>query len=87
VMPGMNQPDGMMTWWMGGWGGLVSILLITALIALIVWALTRDGRRSAPTTDGAADDALAVLEKRFARGEIDQDEFTRRRAALRDESV
>ena len=84
MMPGMNQPDGMMTWWMGGWGGLVSILLITALIALTVWVLTRDGRRSPPATD---DDALAVLEKRFARGEIDQDEFARRRAALRDENV
>lgn len=34
---------------------------------------------------GGHRDAERVLEERFARGEIDADEFTRRRALLRSE--
>lgn len=84
MMPGMNQPDGMMTWWMSGWGWLWVILLVVTLIVLLIWALSSAGR-SAPSAPSRSEvDALDILEQRFARGEIDRDEFTSRRAALRD---
>ena len=57
-------------WWMG-WSGPA---LLIALVGFDVWSARRFGRR--PTTD-----ADATLAERFARGEIDEDEFNRRRRA------
>ncbi|HZD68872.1 MAG TPA: SHOCT domain-containing protein [Actinomycetes bacterium] len=57
------------------WGGL---------IALAVWAFRSFGRPPGPDRPtGPPVDALAILEARFARGEIDQEEFERRRDVLR----
>ena len=65
---------------------LMMIVFWGGLIALVVWAVRSFGnpagterRRESPP------DALAILEERFARGEIDQEEFERRRAVLRGE--
>ncbi|QZY04049.1 SHOCT domain-containing protein [Halobaculum roseum] len=65
-----------------GWGmvlfGLLWMGLLVALpTALVYWLATRS------RSDGQAEDsALAVLERRYARGEIDDEEFDRRRARL-----
>lgn len=66
-----------------GWGGLGMVLgmvlvwgLPILLIALLVryFAREREGKRE-PT-------ALEILEARYARGEIDRDEYLKRRADL-----
>lgn len=68
-----------MTGWGWAWMSLGSVVSL-AVIALVVWALTRDaGPRTARP---GADPALEALRRRFAAGEIDEDEFNRRRAAL-----
>ncbi|MFC6837827.1 SHOCT domain-containing protein [Halomarina ordinaria] len=75
--------DGHMVGW-GGWGwgtmllGLLWMALLVALPAyLVYWLATRS------RTDGRAEDrALAVLQERYARGDIDDEEFDRRRARL-----
>lgn len=88
MMLGMDHHNRTMGWWMGGWGWLWVILVIlvcVAVIALIVWAISRAGRGGASPPDRTAVDALSILEDRFARGEIDQDEFERRRAELRND--
>ena len=54
------------------WGGL---------IALVVWAL-RVTRGPAQTSEPPAPTAHELLAQRFARGEIDDEEFDRRRRAL-----
>lgn len=87
MMPWTNHPDGMMTWWMSGWGWFWAILLIAAIIALVVWAIARAGRGKPSPPDRTEADALRILEERFARGEIDQDEFESRRAALRNDDA
>jgi putative membrane protein len=70
-----------------GWGymfmGPVVMIAFTALVVLLVvlafrWLSADHGRRSM-----GADDAMAVLRERFARGEIDEEEFEARRRALR----
>jgi putative membrane protein len=75
-----------MTWHdQGGWGlgGFFLMLVFMvlfwgAVIALVVWAI-RQFRPARPE----GDPAMRILEERFARGEIDAEEFTRRRDALR----
>jgi putative membrane protein len=63
------------------WVGHIWILLINlvfwgGLIALVVWAVRRLSRSRTP------DHALSILNERFARGEIDQQEYDTRKATL-----
>ena len=85
-----------MMWWdEGGWGSgqwllmtLMMLIFWGALIAFGVWAVrsfTKDNPPAAqptPPTAPIASHADEVLAERFARGEIDENEYTRRRAVL-----
>lgn len=79
--------------WMNatGWmhGGSWIWVLILILIGIVIWFAVRAGinKERRPRSAGAerrATDPEAVLEKRFAKGEIDEKEFHARRKALRD---
>ena len=61
---------------MGPWGWVWMLIWIGALL-FMVWLIVR-----VPTERPAAEDAMAILGVRFARGEISQDEFERARDAL-----
>ncbi|MFG1644612.1 SHOCT domain-containing protein [Amycolatopsis sp. NPDC049252] len=64
--------------WVGGLGMLVLMgLLLTALIVVAV-VLARRWQQP-PTSD---DTARRILDERFARGEIDREEYESRREAL-----
>lgn len=70
-----------------GWGWLFMVLATVsfwALVALAVVALFR-GARSDTTPRGRSEgqDASQVLDQRFARGEIDADEYRARKDVLR----
>ncbi len=57
----------------GGWGMMLMILIfwglvIVALVLGIRWLITQG-------TESRADSSLDVLKKRYARGEIDKDQF------------
>ena len=63
--------------WMLGW----SVLLIAGMAALI-WAivrLARDGGRQPFDRPGSV---RSILDERYARGEIDDDEYRKRREIL-----
>ncbi|RSM57218.1 SHOCT domain-containing protein [Amycolatopsis sp. WAC 01376] len=67
----------------GGWIGMLLMLitvlvLVGGLITVSVLLLRRSARPSE-----SHDQAIRILNERFARGEIDKDEFEARRAALR----
>ncbi|HWD03234.1 MAG TPA: SHOCT domain-containing protein [Amycolatopsis sp.] len=65
-----------------GWvGPLVMIVVAVAILAAIGVAIALLARRSSGPPQ--ADAALDILRRRFASGEIDQEEFDRRREALR----
>jgi putative membrane protein len=78
--------------WNDGWGAgtwLVMILMMLVfwggLIAVIVLAVRGSLRPARPTdTRGPEPDADELLAERYARGEIDEDEYRRRREVLRD---
>ncbi len=65
-------------WWVMGIGWLLFLALIGFLAYLLVSHHT--DRRSPATGRTSAEDLLA---ERLARGEIDEDEYRRRRDALR----
>ena len=78
-------------WWNGGgigWAGWLAMALtmvaFSALLvvsAVAVWrAVTRDVGRGADASVRTPD---RLLDERFARGEIDEDEYLRRRDVLR----
>jgi putative membrane protein len=77
-----------------GWGGWlvmsVMMLLFWGLVIAVIIALVRylgGTRQDGPSASSSADrgrlSAEELLDERFARGEIDQDEYTRRRQLLR----
>ena len=70
-------------WWMWGAGGLVMMfmmfvfwgLVIAGLVLGIRWLVRQGG-------GGQPDRALEILRERYARGEINKDEFEARRRDL-----
>ena len=77
--------------WDGGWhgwgGGLLVMALVVALVAAVVLALVRSfggggGNRERGARDSSERDGMAILRERFARGEIDREEYEERRKVL-----
>ena len=73
------------------WGlWIVMIVAILAFFGILAWAVVniirqRDARAGAgfPSPSSASSDPLRILDERLARGEIEIDEYTRRRDVLR----
>ncbi len=77
----MMDMDGMMG---GGVGWLVGAVLLLVIVASLVMALVLVARK--PWSRGASGgSALDILKERYARGEIDRDEYEERRRALQAE--
>jgi putative membrane protein len=76
-----REVSAMMDGWEWFWGVVMMLLLWGALAAIVVFAVgtiaSRSHRRSDETTD-----PQTILENRFARGEISQEEFEERKRAL-----
>ncbi len=71
----------MMWWGDWSWGAWVAMTFtMLAFWALVIWAVASFVRSIGP---GRARDAEDILAERFARGEIDEDEFRHRRELLR----
>lgn len=65
-----------------GWGGwLVGALMMVAFWGLVFWVIVSLVRRPSDTGP-AARTARDILAERFARGEIDAEEYDRRRSTL-----
>ena len=70
----------MMWYGTGGWWMFLAMLLFWGgLIALIIWAVRTTSDRAPAQPRGRA---LDILQERYARGEIDHDEFEQRRRTL-----
>ncbi len=68
-----------MHWWGYGWGMRLMMLWPIALVLLLVWALV--ARRGTTVREG--DPPELILKRRYARGEMDRDEYERRLTDLR----
>ena len=79
-------------WDMMGWGGgsllgpfgmFLWLLFLVLLIAAVVWFWRRPDRAGGePPRAGHRPPALDVLEERYARGEIDRDEYLQKKHDL-----
>ena len=67
---------------MGGLFGIIMMLVMVALIAIVVALIWRAVNPGSSGTSGD-DSALTILKERFARGEIDKNEFDERRRVLK----
>jgi putative membrane protein len=72
--------------WAGPGWGLIGFLVMVAfwvLVVMIIVGLVRGGG----TRRGLASSSVRILEERYARGEIDREEFLERRRYLLGEST
>jgi len=78
----------MMAWYQSGAGWGAWVLMTLAMLAfwvLVVFALGALFRGSQRSGESSTDrrDAMQILDERFARGEIDEDEYHSRSGVLR----
>jgi putative membrane protein len=75
-------PGMMWDWGWGGWflGPVMMLVFWGAVIAAVVFAVRWLARAGAPDRPGRT--SLDILKERFARGEIDKEEFELRRKIL-----
>lgn len=80
----MGHNDG--SWDAGQWlaMGTTVLLFSGVVIGLVVWAVRsyRNGSKPSQTNGASTAGPDSVLAKRFARGEIEEDEYLRRRDLL-----
>ncbi len=62
----------------GGFMWIFWIAVIVGIIFLVKW-IVEQGRQSAPSTDS---NPLDILKRRYARGEIDKEEYERKKKDL-----
>jgi len=82
---GWNMGSGMMGNWGMGWFGSIFmvvfwILILAGLVFLIRWLIRSTGRDK--TIGNGGNRALEVLKERYAKGEIDKDEFDSKKKDL-----
>lgn len=76
----------MMNWYHDGtgWAGwLVMTVAMVAFWALVILAVVALFRGVTSGRESSQQDPMAILDQRFARGEIDEDEYRARSAVLR----
>lgn len=73
----MMSTNGSM-WFGGGFMWIFWILLFVILVWVVKAAMPSSGSKSSST----AESPLEILKKRYARGEIEEDEYIRRRNEL-----
>jgi putative membrane protein len=90
--PGWSGRGPHMMWWNGGWPGMIFgplfMILVLALViggaVLLVRWVAGPSPGTTPHQPPPDRTALDILKERFARGEIDREEFEERRRVLGD---
>ena len=64
------------------WFGWFMWILIIALIFILIWSNTRERDKYIPLNQNG-EDAMDILKKRYAKGEITQDQFQQMKEDLK----
>lgn len=62
-----------------GWGWLIGLAVLVAIILLIIRVANQPGNTGRPGKS-----ALDILKERYARGEISKDEFEEKKKGIQD---
>ena len=75
--------EGWMNWGQGGWSGMWfgPLFIIGVIVLALIFALMR-ARRGSLETIKSTRTSRQIFDERFARGEINQEEFEQRRKAV-----
>jgi putative membrane protein len=65
---------------MGGWSGMMIIPII--LIATVIYLIFNQEKSKNFNINKSSDNSLNILNERFARGEISEDEYNRIKSTL-----
>lgn len=70
---------------MGGWGIFMMIILLVILIVIIVYAVVKlaQGGNNTGTTSNGRDEALEILDQRYAKGELSDEEYQQKKKILK----
>jgi len=71
----------MMTW---GWGGMFMGLLFLLFIGLIVYLIAKSTKTTPTEVSFKENTSLEILKRRYARGEINKEEYDRIKKDLQD---
>jgi putative membrane protein len=83
MIGGCMMGGGMMGWMVLGW--LLALVILVALVVAIVWAIGRAGGNFRSINLGPArpvNEALDILKRRYAQGEIDDEQYERMKRQL-----
>jgi putative membrane protein len=75
-----------MYWWHDDWSwgaGLTMLALMAVFWGVVIWAVLALVRANSGSTRAPAEDPQRILARRFAAGEIDEDEYRHRLEVLR----
>ena len=72
--------------WMNGFGMVIMVLVWGGLIWLAVWAVSRLSRGNQDALTGA-ESPRQILDRRFASGEVDAEEYAAARRVLEGRSI
>ena len=86
-MWGHGTDWGMMGGWGGGWlglsGMLIWLLLLTLFVVGVIWLVRNTASsREPPQQSGRRSPGLDVLDERYAKGEIDRDEYLHKKSDI-----
>lgn len=86
---GWHMGPGMMDGWGMGWFGMIFnlvfwILILVGLVFLIRWLIQSSRDRSGGSYGGGGSRALEILKERYARGEIDKQQYDSMKKDLMD---
>ena len=64
--------------WGMGWWWIIGLIIVIA----VIWIVVKTTNKNAGSTQGSGKSALDILKERYAKGEIDKQEFEKRKKDL-----